>query len=30
MKVADLRLKIQRQAEKLTAFHKKVKEDKKR
>lgn len=30
MKIADLRIKIQRQAEKLTAFHKKVKEDKKK
>jgi len=30
MKIADLRIKIQRQAEKLKSFHKKVKEDKKK
>lgn len=30
MKIVDLRTKIQRQAEKLAAFHKKIKEDKKK
>lgn len=30
MRVADLRIKIQRQTEELTAFHKKVREDKKK